>query len=173
MSPRSAVKSPKPRSDFFTPAPVVYKMSDLCEPLLSDSSRKVFEPGCGTGNFLVEALSRRLQKLATPHEALVALSNLYGVDINPDYLTEARARLKSTLLQRFSAQSLDYRFLPLADLFLQANLIQGDLIRNYEDLVFVDWQLISDYNFRAVPTHLGDMLKNSIPAANDSENSHD
>ncbi len=172
MSPRSAVKSPKPRSDFFTPAPVVHKMSGLCEPLLSDPSRKVFEPGCGTGNFLVEALSRRLQKLTTPHEALIALSNLYGVDINPDYLAEARVRLKSILLRHFSNQPLDYRFLPLVDLFLRSNLIQGDLIRNYEDLVFIDWQLISDYNFRAVPARLGDMLKNSISAANDSENNY-
>ena len=172
MSPRSAVKSPKPRSDFFTPAPVVHQMSDLCEPLLSDSTRKVFEPGCGTGNFLVEAISRRLQKLAAPHEALAALSNLYGADINPDYLIEARTRLKSTLLQHFADRPLDYRFLPLVDLFLQSNLIQGDLIRNYEDLVFIDWQLISDYNFRAVPARLGDILKSSISAANDLENSH-
>ena len=151
-------------NEVFTPAPVVRHMSSLCEPLLSDPARKVFEPGCGTGNFLIEALSRRLENITSPVTALLALSNLYGVDINPDYLAIARHRLKNTILDRLSAQSLDYRFLPLVDLFLNSNLIQADLIRSRDTITFIDWQPLSDYNFHAVPTKLSDTLPKTLPA---------
>ncbi len=139
-------------------------MCNLCEPLLSDKTRKMFEPGCGTGNFLAETLSRRLETISNPHDALVALSNLYGADINADYLITARSRLKSIILQRLPGSFLDYRFLPLVDLFLQSNLIQGDLIDHYEKITFVDWQPISEYNFRATPTRLSDMLDQTASA---------
>ncbi len=152
------------RSEISTPLPVVRKMCNLCEPLLSDKTRKMFEPGCGTGNFLAETLSRRLETISNPHDALVALSNLYGADINADYLITARSRLKSIILQRLPGSFLDYRFLPLVDLFLQSNLIQGDLIDHYEKITFVDWQPISEYNFRATPTRLSDMLDQTASA---------
>lgn len=146
-------------NEVFTPAPVVRHMSNLCEPLFSDPTRKVFEPGCGTGNFLVEALSRRLQNIKTPPAALVALSNIYGVDINADYLATARERLKTTILHHFSEQPLHYKFVPLVDLFLQSNLIHADLLKNHDAIIFVDWRQLSDYDFRAVPFCLADMLE--------------
>lgn len=149
------------RNEIFTPLPVVRQMSDLCEPLLSDPTRKVFEPGCGTGNFLAEALSRRLEKAKSPPQALIALSNLYGVDINPDYLAEARKRLSTILIQYFANQPLDYHFLPFVDLFLGSNLIHGDLIRHRENLTFVAWQPVADYDFRAAPFRLADILESS------------
>ena len=101
-------------------------MCNLCEPLLSDKTRKMFEPGCGTGNFLAETLSRRLETISNPHDALVALSNLYGADINADYSHHCpQSPSKSIILQRLPGSFLDYRFLPLVDLFLQSNLIRG------------------------------------------------
>lgn len=35
-------------------------MCDLCEPTISQVDKKVFEPTCGNGNFLVEILNRKL-----------------------------------------------------------------------------------------------------------------
>lgn len=157
--PKNSTNSRTLANSQLTPLAVVRHMSNLCEPHLSDPARKVFEPGCGTGNFLIEALTRRLQSIKTPPAALVALSNLYGVDIDADYLAVARTRLKSLILNHFSAQSLDYRFSPLVDLFLQSNLIHADLLKNRDTLILVDWQKLSDYDFRAVPTCLADMLE--------------
>lgn len=153
--------APTERNEIMTPPPVVHHMCDLCEPLLSDPHRKVFEPGCGTSNFLAETLARRLRRLEDVPAALVALSNLYGVDINPDYLATSRSRLRALILDHFSGQKLDYRFLPLVDLFLASNLIQADFLHHHENLTFVDWQPLSAYHFRAVPTSLADLLESS------------
>ena len=155
------VKASSRNGDIFTPAPVVRQMSALCEPLISDSTRKVFEPGCGTGNFLVEALTRRLRNGLTAGEILVAVSNLYGVDTNAEYLAIARERLKLMINDFLGSDNreLDYRFWPLVDLFLATNLVQGDLIKQRGEMVFVDWRRVNDYEFRAVPSTLADLIK--------------
>ena len=145
--------------DFFTPLPVVRHMSNLCEPLISDPTRKVFEPGCGSGNFLLETLSRRLAKNPQPTTALIAVANLYGVEIDPNFLVAARSRLRECLSVHFANQSLDYRFWPLIDLFLTSNLIQSDLVKHQDRITFIDWRPVSDYNFRAVPAPLITMLE--------------
>lgn len=157
MSP--AKFTPVQRSEIMTPLPVVRQMCNLCEPLLSDPRRKVFEPGCGTSNFLAETLERRLRHVENAHAALIALSNLYGVDTNLEYITTSRSRLRALALDHFAGQNLDYRVLPLVDLFLNSNLIQADFLHHQEQLVFVDWQPLSEYNFRAIPTNLADMLE--------------
>lgn len=155
----SAKLTPAQRSEIMTPLPVVRQMCNLCEPLLSDPRRKVFEPGCGTSNFLAETLKRRLRHAENAHAALIALSNLYGVDTNPEYVAVSRSRLHALVLNHFADQNLDYRILPLVDLFLNSNLIQADFLHHHEQLIFVDWQPLSEYNFRAVPTSLADMLE--------------
>jgi len=48
------------------------------------------EPSCGTGNFLVQILERKLE---AGHPPLQALSTIYGVDIMEDNIQIARARL--------------------------------------------------------------------------------
>ena len=59
----SLIKSKKRVKKFgevFTPEFIVKQMCDLCEPTISQVDRKVFEPTCGNGNFLVEILNRKL-----------------------------------------------------------------------------------------------------------------
>jgi len=72
---------------------------------------RYLEPGCGSGNFLVEILSRKLElvdKVAKPsHQAgsgsvaeweflaLSALASIYGIDIEEINVSEARERLSS------------------------------------------------------------------------------
>lgn len=164
----SAKLTPAQRSEIMTPLPVVRQMCNLCEPLLSDPCHKVFEPGCGTSNFLAETLERRLRYVKdrlrhaeNTHAALIALSNLYGVDTNLEYIAASRSRLRALVLDHFAGQNLDYRFLPLIDLFLNSNLIQADFLHHHEQLIFVDWRPLSEYSFRAVPTSLADMLESN------------
>ena len=38
-------------------------MCDLCEPDISAVDKKIFEPTCGNGNFLVEILRRKLTSI--------------------------------------------------------------------------------------------------------------
>src|ERR1700722_6894378 len=63
---------------------------------------RFLEPACGDGNFLVEILHRKLgviETLYTHHQSeyelhsLLAISNLYGIDILQDNVQTCRDRL--------------------------------------------------------------------------------
>jgi len=61
--PEKLIKSKRRVKEFgevFTPEFIVKQMCDLCEPTISQVDKKVFEPTCGNGNFLVEILNRKL-----------------------------------------------------------------------------------------------------------------
>ena len=90
--------------EVFTPCNVVLYMLNLVgfakeKNFLS----KVFEPGCGTGNFLIEILNFKLNNLTkiisknnsnkNEYLILLAISSIYGCDINDDNLTFTRQRL--------------------------------------------------------------------------------
>ncbi|MFN7861662.1 MAG: hypothetical protein ACK5P2_18605 [Pseudanabaena sp.] len=62
---------------------------------------KFLEPACGTGNFWVEVLERKLEVVWTRYgklqledvrNAVVAISSIYGLDILEDTVQECRDR---------------------------------------------------------------------------------
>ena len=63
------------------------------------------EPACGNGNFLVEILKRKLNKVSisknTVQDFFVSVSSIYGVDIQMDNILEARARLYEMLIIKY------------------------------------------------------------------------
>lgn len=156
------MRAPQNQDDFFTSPYLVQVMCDRSEPLISDIHKKVFEPGCGTGNFLVEILQRRLRKIKPTQDgqmkALVALSNMYGLDIQSGYISTARQRLKATIESHFGNYLLDYRFLPLVDLFLQRNFLVADCLEQPEKIQFTDWQPTAPFLFASNNTTLQRLL---------------
>lgn len=68
--------------------------------------RTFLEPACGSGNFLVEILRRKLVHV-TPeryglgedfeHRVLRCLSSTYGIDISPDNVQESRERMRAVI----------------------------------------------------------------------------
>ena len=120
--------------EVFTPKHIVKEMSDLVEPDISDPFKKVLEPACGDGNFLVEILNN----VKNEYEFLMALGNIYGVELLADNREKA-------LLRMFEIIAKDKRF----SVFLQRNLInvinilhsnilQGNFLK--DDLVIIDWE---------------------------------
>lgn len=92
-------------AEVYTPRWLVEKMCDLCETENEDAftvlTKTWLEPACGNGNFLVEIFRRKLLICETPLDGAVALSTIYGVDILPDNVNEARERLKTVYAERF------------------------------------------------------------------------
>jgi type I restriction-modification system DNA methylase subunit len=80
----------KELGEVFTPAALVSEMLDKLAADCWLPHKTWLEPSCGTGNFLVQILQR---KLAAGHPPLQALSTIYGVDIMEDNIQIARARL--------------------------------------------------------------------------------
>lgn len=152
------MRTTKFSDDFFTGQRIVNIMCDRSEPLISDINKKIFEPGCGTGNFLIEILRRRLIKLESTQDsqmkALVALSNLYGADLRSEYIDITRQRLRSAIQGYYGEHSLDYRFWPLVDLFLRRNLCTFDVTDQQKIHHFPDWHPVSSFKFIDINKHI-------------------
>jgi len=80
----------KELGEVFTPAALVSEMLDKLPADCWLPEKTWLEPSCGTGNFLVQILERKLE---AGHPPLQALSTIYGVDIMEDNIQIARARL--------------------------------------------------------------------------------
>lgn len=81
----------KALGEVFTPPELVNEMLDHLPPeAFTDPAKTFLDPACGTGNFLVEVVRRKMAGGSTP---LQALSTTYGVDIMEDNVQECRQRL--------------------------------------------------------------------------------
>lgn len=88
--------------EVFTPTHIVKQMCDLVQEQCYEDNSSFFEPTCGTGNFLVEILSRKLNNIACDRDEdnithlriLVALGSLYGCDIQEDNVSICKERLR-------------------------------------------------------------------------------
>lgn len=136
----SLIKSKKRVKKFgevFTPEFIVKQMCDLCEPT------------CGNGNFLVEILNRKLnsvpdlyvkikkQKNARSKKAqqeiydfclVLAISNVYAVDIQEDNVEESRKRLKNVIFEHTKKTTNSIFFLQIIDKILDSNIIVGNTL---------------------------------------------
>lgn len=88
------------------------------------------EPSCGTGNFLVEILERKLnlvpQDLDETQRACKIIDcygSLYGVDIQDDNVKETRERLLAILPMK--------ALTPLIEEILNRQIIVGDFLKMY------------------------------------------
>ena len=152
----------KEYGEVFTPEHIVKQMCDLCEPNISDITKKIFEPTCGNGNFLVEILKRKLSSITfktstknnkiyvssdTEFNILIALSNIYAVDIQQDNIKEARSRLETVIfnyINSFKTKkdlsiSKSSTFLQAMTEILKANIIRGDTLKDKKTLYFYDF----------------------------------
>ena len=143
------IKSKRRVKDFgevFTPESIVQQMCDLCEPDISAIDKKVFEPTCGNGNFLVEILRRKLRRINqvdNPRfdlEVIWSLSNIYGVDIQLDNVQEARQRLESVVLDFIAKYQGSTLTRSTIAAILNVTIIVGDTLRDKDTLHFYDFQ---------------------------------
>ena len=143
------IKSKRRVKDFgevFTPESIVQQMCDLCEPDISAIDKKVFEPTCGNGNFLVEILRRKLRRINqvdNPRfdlEVIWSLSNIYGVDIQSDNVQEARQRLESVVLDFIAKYQGSTLTRSTIAAILEVTIVVGDTLRDKDTLHFYDFQ---------------------------------
>jgi hypothetical protein len=118
-------------------------------------SYKYLEPACGNGNFLIEILRRKLNRVAEKYNdsklttfefyIIRSLTTIYGIDICPQNVDEAKARLFSEIKSFFDLHrgSFVYSkgFLPLAWYILESNIVLGDTINKPENIVFIDYKV--------------------------------
>lgn len=162
--------------EVFTPMNIVKDMVDLI-PVYEDKSKELsktwLEPACGTGNFLVEILERKLKLIDTEDEDNVgiqlftAVSTIYGVDIQPDNVKESRKRLTELLdnwyIKEFG-ESTEDNLLKALKFVIDKNIIWGNTLTGREklgedenkELILVEWNIDGctvhrkDYTFNSL-----------------------
>lgn len=116
---------------------------------------KYLEPACGNGNFLIEILRRKLKRInekyalknVTQYEFYLAraLTTIYGIDICPENIKEARSRLFIELKSQFDLHKGSYsyseNFWDLIKYILDKNLVVGDSINKPEEITFIDYKI--------------------------------
>ena len=88
--------------EVFTPAWMVEAMLDLVKDESERIDSRFLEPACGSGNFLVQVLRRKLAAVEPKfgksdfekrHYALLALMCIYGIELLDDNVAECRENL--------------------------------------------------------------------------------
>jgi hypothetical protein len=81
----------KQYGEIFTPPDLVNEMLDKIPGFERNPDKKtVMDPACGNGNFLIEALDRKLKTGCKPS---LCLATIFGMDILPDNVLACRQRL--------------------------------------------------------------------------------
>lgn len=127
---------------------------------------KFLEPACGSGNFTVEILRRKLRLVTKTdcatqdqyeHRLLRAVASIYGVDISPENVTEARARMAHVLLNHYQTDANTVEptpgFVAAAALILDANIVCGDTLNRSHEIELCDWRPTAGGHFQRVWSH--------------------
>jgi len=171
---RDLIKSKQRVADHgevFTPPWLVDTMLELtkCEATRIDS--RFLEPGCGTGNFLVRVLQRKLETVEVQyrksefdrhHNALLAVMSIYGVELLKDNIIECRSKLLH-VFENFLTTKTPEVFVRAAFHVLSLNLVHGDALdmRAYNDepITFAEWKYLGKGLFQRQDYRLSDLTQ--------------
>lgn len=137
--------------EVFTPAWMVGAMLDLVKGETERIDSRFLEPACGSGNFLVQILRRKLAAVERDygksvfekrHYALLALMCVYGIELLPDNIRECRANLLEVFAEYLGLAPAD-EFHRAASGVLAQNLIHGDALKmqawDGSPITFAEW----------------------------------
>lgn len=137
--------------EVFTPRWLVDDMLDLVKGETERIDSRFLEPACGSGNFLVPILERKLATVQARygksafekrHYALFALMCVYGVELLGDNAAECRENLEGTVARVLKLEPADSLVLA-ARAVLAVNIVQGDALAmtdaTGEPIVFPEW----------------------------------
>ena len=120
--------------EFFTPSSLVLKMCDKIPSTDWSNPAKIFlEPFFGNGNFLVEIIRRRIVDYSIDWKTV--LNNLYGVELMPDNVQEAKDRI----IELLKKLNIDFNEQEARDI-MDKNLVCSDFFK----WDFENWRPISE-----------------------------
>jgi hypothetical protein len=146
--------------EVFTPPWMVEAMLDLVKEESERIDSRFLEPACGSGNFLVQVLQRKLAAVEhrfsksdfeMRHYALLALMCIYGIELLADNIAECRATLLEVLAGHLNLNESDdlYR---AASYVLSQNLVHGDALSmrtsDGQAITFAEWGYLGKGKFQ-------------------------
>ena len=150
--------------EVYTAKREVDAMLDLVQHECERIDSRFLEPACGTGNFLVEILSRKLKiisqrysksQLEYERNSILAVRSIYGIELLPDNINLCQARL----LEIFSGEyknlykdRINLKCLAAVKFILSQNILHGDALtlqtvetetKSSEPIIFSEWTLVN------------------------------
>jgi hypothetical protein len=137
--------------EVFTPEWMVDAMLDLVKDETERIDSRFLEPACGSGNFIVKILKRKLAVVALKygradfdrrHYALLGLMCIYGVELLADNIAECHANVLEVFSEYLGIDDSD-DFYRAASHVLQQNILQGDALTmrttSGQPITFAEW----------------------------------
>lgn len=137
--------------EVFTPSWMVSEMLDLVKDESERIDSRFLEPACGSGNFLLAVLRRKLATVQSRsgqndfekrHNTLFALMCIYGIELLEDNIIDCRNILLGEI-KEFLKIADDDLILGAARHVLSNNIIQGDALtlrdNNGTPIHFPEW----------------------------------
>lgn len=174
------VRSKKRVSDHgevFTPPWIVDAMLDLVKGESERIDSRFLESACGSGNFLVPVLNRKLATVEARygqsdferrHQALLALMSIYGIELLDDNVAECRENLLAIIVDYLGIAEGE-PFHNAAAAVLTANIVHGDALTmtmmtttsNPSPITFSEWSYLGKGRFHRRDFRFDTMTKMS------------
>lgn len=186
-TPMTLVKSKQRVADHgevFTPAWMVESMLDLVKGETERIDSRFLEPACGSGNFLVQILKRKLAAVEAKyrssdferrHYALLGLMCIYGIELLSDNIAECRANLLAIFAEYLGIDESDdlHR---AASYVLARNLVHGDALtmrsHDGQQITFAEWGYLGKGKFQRRDFRFDTLTQSSAFSAEDSLFAH-
>lgn len=146
--------------EVFTPRWLVENMLDLVQGETERIDSRFLEPACGSGNFLVPVLQRKLAAVESKfgksdferqHYALLAVMCTYGIELLEDNIAECRANMLEVFSEYLNLDEKD-DLCQAAFYVLSVNLVHGDaltmLTHEGQPITFAEWGYLGKGKFQ-------------------------
>lgn len=180
LSEGKQIKSKKRVADHgevFTSDREVHSMLDLVKQETERIDSRFLEPACGSGNFLMEILHRKLnvvdkkyssEQLDWERYAFIATTSIYGIDILLDNVSDCRNRLFSAFEQRYKKlfkENIKQKYLDCIRYVLSKNIVFGDALTLKTDdenfIVFPEWSAVNGNKIKRRDFVFEDLIRTS------------
>lgn len=146
--------------EVFTPEWLVDAMLDLVKDETERLDSRFLEPACGSGNFLVKILKRKLATVEIKyaksdfdrnHYAVLSLMCIYGVELLQDNIEECKANLLEIFAEYLNLQPEDSLY-ACAEYVLTQNIVHGDALTMKDmtgnPISFAEWGYLGKGKFQ-------------------------
>lgn len=143
--------------EVFTHEREVNGMLDLVKNETERLDSRFLEPACGTGNFLVAILNRKLAVLKKKYGrsqpeyekyGVIVLSSLYGIDLLEDNVEECRERLLGIFEREYGSifkHDFNDKYVKVLKFILSKNIVLGDALTMKDikgkPIIFSEWSM--------------------------------
>lgn len=146
--------------EVFTPPWMVDAMLDLVKGETERIDARFLEPACGSGNFLVRILRRKLAAVELKfgksdfekrHYSLLALMCAYGIELLGDNVAECRENMLEVFADYMGVTEVDDEYLA-ATFVLSENIVHGDALSmrtsDGQAITFAEWGYLGKGKFQ-------------------------